>query len=117
MLECALAALARQDDLRCPAAREIGTDSAQLLDDTTYFWIVGIAGHGGSKFGDDTLRAAWPVPDQRPGFGSKEDVSQEVALAIGGEPACEEAGRFRVPPTRIPRAIENIGRAVDRVDA
>lgn|SRR5579859_2080270 len=117
MLECALAAFACQDALCCPAALEIGAGNAQLLDDAPYFRIVGIAGHGSSKLGDDTVRTGWPIPDQRPGFGSEEDVSQEVALAIGVGPAREEAGRFRVPATRIPRAIENVGRAIDRVDA
>jgi hypothetical protein len=117
MLECALAAFACHDALCCPAALEIGAGNAQLVDDATYFWIVGIAGHGGSELGDYTVCASWPIPYQRSGFGSEEDVSQEVALAIGVEPACEEAGCFPVPATRIPRAIENVGRAVDRVDA
>src|SRR6516225_5660667 len=117
MLECARAAFACQDALCCPATLEIGAGNAQLVDDATYFWIVGIAGHGGSELGNYTVRAGWPIPYQRPGFGSEEDVSQEVALAIGVEPACEEAGRFCIPATRIPRAIENVSRAIDRVDA
>src|SRR5689334_19760425 len=99
MLECALSAFARQDAMGCPAALEIAAGNAQLGNDAPNFRIVGIAGHGGAEFGDDTLRAGRPVPYQRAGFGSEEDVAQEVAFAVGVEPACEEAGRSRVPAT------------------
>lgn len=68
MLECARAAFAYQDALCRPAALEIGTGNAQLVDDATYFWIVSIAGYGRSELGDDTVRAGWPIPKSTTGL-------------------------------------------------
>lgn len=74
---------------RCPEALEVSTGCAQLVDDTAYFWIVGIAGHGSSELGDDTVCAGWPIPYQRSSFGSEEDVPQMISLAVSVKPACE----------------------------
>src|SRR5204863_396635 len=47
----------------------------------------------------------------------EEDVAQEVLFAVSIEPSCEQSGRFRVPTTRAPCAIEYVGGTIDRIDA
>jgi hypothetical protein len=63
------------------------------------------------------VRTGGPVKDESSSLRPEEDVTQEVFLAVSIEPSGKQSGRFRVPATRAPCAIEYVGGTIDRIDA
>src|ERR1700722_18796371 len=105
MVEGPLAALAPQNHMLVPEAREVGALARQLLDEPAECRIGEMGAANRTEFGDDAARALFPITDERAGGGLKEDEAQEIAVARLVEPSREQPFRLSVEAPRIKTAV------------